>query len=151
MGPSRPAWRTLCEENVHLSQQVYEGFFLLDSNRYAADPTGTTGIIEKILHAAGAEILVSRMWDERRLAYPVKGHKKGVYWLTYFKLESTRVGEITRAARISDEILRSMVTKPDARVAETLVEHARSGTIQPSTYEPRSEGEGARRGAGARS
>ena len=34
----------------------------------------------------GGKMLASRLWEERRLAYPIKGHRKGTYWLTYFQL-----------------------------------------------------------------
>src|SRR2546430_5824361 len=33
-------------------------------------------------------------WDDRKLAYPIRGHKKGVYHLTYFKADSRKMSEI---------------------------------------------------------
>jgi small subunit ribosomal protein S6 len=30
------------------------------------------------------KILSSRRWDERRLAYPIKGQNRGTYLLVYF-------------------------------------------------------------------
>ena len=35
---------------------------------------------------------MSRLWDERRLAFPIRGQRKGAYWLTYFRLEAAKVG-----------------------------------------------------------
>jgi len=71
-----------------LSEQVYDGTFILDSNRYGKDPNGVAGQITSMIEEIGGEVLVSRMWEERRLAYPIKNQRKGTYWLTYFKVES---------------------------------------------------------------
>lgn len=108
---------------------VYEGMFILDANRYGRDSEGVSKQITSLIEAAGGEILVSRFWEERRLAYPIDGHRKGVYWLTYFRLESTRLIEIQRKTLISDDILRTLFLKVDPRIVETLVAHAKAGTI----------------------
>lgn len=41
------------------------------------------------------EVLVSRLWNDQKLAYPIDGHRKGTYWLTYFKLNGQRLTELT--------------------------------------------------------
>ena len=43
-----------------------------------------------MIEEAGGEMLVSRLWEERRLAYPIEGHRKGTYWLTYFRARRQR-------------------------------------------------------------
>ena len=65
--------------------------FLLDSGRYGRNPDRVAGQIPKMIEEAGGEILVSRLWEERRLAYTIKGHRKGTYWLTYFRLNGSNV------------------------------------------------------------
>jgi small subunit ribosomal protein S6 len=112
-----------------LADKVYEGMFILDANRYGRDPEGLSKQISTLIQGAGGEILVSRFWEERRLAYPIEGHRKGVYWLTYFKLSSVRLLEIQRKCEISEEILRSLFLGVDPRIVETLVAHAKAGTI----------------------
>ena len=62
---------------------VYECMFLLDTNKVAGDVKSASDQIHGILERNGAEVLASRPWDERKLAYPVKGQKKGLYYLTY--------------------------------------------------------------------
>ena len=68
---------------------VYEGMFILDSNRFGRDHETVSGQIPAMIEKLGGEMLVSRLWEERRLAYPIKGQRKGTYWLTYFRLDST--------------------------------------------------------------
>ena len=69
-----------------MADNVYEGMFILDSNRYGHDPEGVSGQIHEMIQKLGGKMLVSRLWEERRLAYPIKAHRKGTYWLTYFRL-----------------------------------------------------------------
>jgi small subunit ribosomal protein S6 len=83
------------------------------------------------LQKFGGEVLASRLWDDgRKLTYPIDGHKKGTYWLTYFNMESTRLHEVNRECRINENMLRHLFVKLDARVAPELVRVAR-GEAQP--------------------
>lgn len=115
-----------------MAESVYEGMFLLDSGRYGRDPEGVAGQIPKIIEEAGGELLVSRFWEERRLAYAIKGHRKGTYWLTYCRLDGTKLPDIRRQCQLSDSILRALFVKVDPRIVDTLVEHAKSGQVVPS-------------------
>ena len=107
-----------------MAANVYEGLFILDSNRYARDPGGVAGQIQEHVEKLGGEILVSRMWVEQRLAYPINGHRKGTYWLTYFRLESTKLTELTYQCNINDNFLRFLFVKHDPRIVDMLVAHA---------------------------
>jgi small subunit ribosomal protein S6 len=71
--------------------QVYEGMFILDPSKYSRDPAASAQQVADIITQNGGTILAARLWDERKLAYPIKGHKKGVYWLTYFRMEGGRL------------------------------------------------------------
>lgn len=109
----------------------YEGLYILDSGRFARDPDGTVRQITDAIADAGGEILVSRMWEERRLAYPIKKQRKGTYWLLYFKLEGARLDELRARFQHADSILRYMHVRIDPRIIDMLVEHARGGVLNP--------------------
>ena len=111
-----------------MATNVYEGMFLLDSNRYARDPGGVSNEINQIVQKCGGEILVSRLWAEQRLAYPIDGHRKGTYWLTYFKLDSNSQPQLVRACQLAESILRNLILKVDDRLVDALVQHATTGT-----------------------
>jgi small subunit ribosomal protein S6 len=110
-----------------LTARVYEGMFLLDSNRYARDAAGTSRKVGEMIEKCGGEILVSRLWAEQKLAYPINGNKKGAYWLTYFRLDTARQEELKLATRLNTDVLRSLVVKLDDRLVDAMVEHAKSG------------------------
>ena len=103
----------------------YECLFLLDPTKTASDMDGVKGQLHGTLEKHGAEILASRKWDDRKLAYPIKGHKKGVYYLTYFKAESKRISELEHDFRLSEVILRHMVSAIDPKWDEEMLAVAR--------------------------
>jgi len=110
-----------------LAENVYEGMYILDSNRYGRDHEGISGQIPEIIEKAGGQILVSRLWEERRLAYPINGHRKGTYWLTYFRLDGEKLTEVQRQCQLSESILRVLFLKVDPRIVDALVAHATVG------------------------
>lgn len=107
-------------------KRVYEGMFLLEANRYSRDPGNVSGKITELIEKAGGETLVSRLWAEQKLAYPINGHRKGVYWLTYFRMESERLKELTRACKLNNDVMRELFVVVDPRLVETLVSHAQN-------------------------
>jgi small subunit ribosomal protein S6 len=112
-----------------LAQHVYECMFIFDSNAYARDPSKISGTVPRMIEQCGGELLVSRLWNEQKLAYPIDGHRKGTYWLAYFRMESTKVDEFNRACRLNEAILRNLTLKVDPRLVDTLVAHARGERI----------------------
>lgn len=121
-----------------MAQNVYECMVILDPNKYAQDP-GTMGSqIPNLISKFGGEVLVSRLWNEQKLAYPIDGHRKGTYWLTYFRLESGKLSEFNREIRINETVLRSLTLKVEPRLVEALVAHAK-GEGKPRTAEPAPE------------
>ena len=108
-----------------MPQNVYECMFILDANRYARDPGGVSGRIPEIIERCGGEVLANRLWNEQKLAYPIEGHRKGTYWLTYFRMDGTRLVEFNRQCQLNDNIVRNLVIKVDPRLVEALVAHAR--------------------------
>ncbi len=111
-----------------MSADIYEGMFLLDSTKAVAAWDDTVKHVHDILTKHHSEIVASRQWDERRLAYSIRGHKKGTYLLTYFRTEGTNVKEIVADCRLSDVILRELVLKVHPKLADQLVNQAMTST-----------------------
>ena len=106
---------------------VYEGMFILDPSKYSRDPAASAQQVADIITQHGGTILAARLWDERKLAYPIKGHKKGVYWLTYFQMEGGNLTPLERQCAITDDIIRQLVLWIDPRISDALVQHALAG------------------------
>lgn len=106
---------------------VYEGMFILDPAKFSRDPAAASKQVEDLITAHGGTVLAARLWDERKLAYPINGHKKGVYWLTYFKMPGGSIAPLERQAAITDLVIRKLILKVDPRLADVLVQHALAG------------------------
>lgn len=114
---------------------IYEGFYLFDSNRYARDPNAVSSAIQDQITELGGEILISRLWAEQKLAYQIKGHQKGTYWLIYFKLDTAKLGELNRACQLNESLMRWLFTRVDPRLIDALVSHAQGVVPTPPSTE----------------
>jgi len=121
--------------------KVYEAMYILDVTRYGRNPDGVTETITKMVEEFGGEMLVARLWDERRLAYPIEGQRKGAYWLTYFKMAPSNIAKLERAAKLNENVLRTLVLSIDPRIVDALVEHAQAGQVGPPVEEPETKSE----------
>jgi small subunit ribosomal protein S6 len=108
-----------------VASNVYECLFILDSNRYARDPQAVAQGISDMVTNNDGEILVTRLWNEQKLAYPINGNRKGTYWLTYFSMEGTSLTAFERSCRLNDNVMRNLTIKIDPRLVDTLVSHAK--------------------------
>lgn len=103
----------------------YECLFLLDPTKTASDMDGVKNTLNSTLQKYGAEVLASRKWDDRKLTYPIKGHKKGVYHLAYFKADSRKVSEIDHDFRLNEVVLRHLISLIDPKWNEEMLAVAR--------------------------
>jgi small subunit ribosomal protein S6 len=84
-----------------------------------------------MIQSVGGTVLVSRLWEERRLAYAIRGHRKGTYWLIYFRSETSAVEPLNRQCAIHDGILRQLVLQIHPHLVELVLEHAKAGPAPP--------------------
>jgi small subunit ribosomal protein S6 len=99
--------------------------FLLDTNKVAGDQAAAGKMVQGILERNHAEVLASRPWDERKLAYPIKAHKKGLYYLTYFRSEGKNLAAIERDFVLNETILRSLIIAIDPKLVDIMLTLAR--------------------------
>src|ERR1700751_3111985 len=100
---------------------VYECMFLLDPNKVAGDVAGAAKQLQTVLERNHAEVLASRPWDDRRLAYPIKGQKKGLYYLTYFKTEGKNLVPIEHDFALNETVLRMLIIRIDPKLVDTML------------------------------
>jgi small subunit ribosomal protein S6 len=111
---------------------VYEGLFIFDSNRFARDRDALAREVEGYVEAAGGELLVSRLWEERRLAYAIKGQRKGAYWLMYFRIPTLQLTGLARQCEINDSILRQLFVRLPDSLVEPILAHAKGEIAAPA-------------------
>lgn len=104
-----------------MAENVYECMFIFNANAYARNPTAAANSVDEVVKSNGGQMLASRLWNEQKLAYPIKGHRKGAYWLTYFRIDSSKMVKFNRACQLNDTILRHLAVKLDPRLVDPMV------------------------------
>jgi small subunit ribosomal protein S6 len=100
---------------------TYEGLFLFPAS-VATDLKAASDHVYELLARADAQVISFAKWDERRLAYDIKGNKRGVYFLTYFKAAADQIANIEKGCNLSERLLRGMVTRADHVTDEQIEE-----------------------------
>jgi len=100
--------------------------YIIDS---ALDETAVQGIIstlEQHVQAQGGELVATREFGRRRLAFEIDGHTAGTYMITYFKSFGDVVDEVKHEMHLIEGIVRGIVVvanpkaifDPQAKAAE---------------------------------
>ena len=93
--------------------RMYEGLFLIDNAHASTEWDNVVKHIHDILQKNGAEILKTEKWGEKKLAYKVKGHKRGTYLLIHFNAKNSAIATVRRDFQLSDYIVRFLIVKDD--------------------------------------
>lgn len=127
-----------------MAQRNYECMFILNSGKYASDPSGAENSLMEMFARLEAEVVARSPWQDGKLAYPIKNHRKGLHYLVYFKMDGSQMAEMTRLCKLNDLILRHMVIEHSDTLFEMLL-------TQVHGHEASAEGEeeGAEATAGA--
>ena len=99
-------------EKVKRKLRKYEGMFILDSAKAGEDLAGMVQRVQEILQKNQAEVESCEKWDERKLAYVIRGHKRGTYVLARFAAPPEKIADIDRTCRLTEEILRVLIVTP---------------------------------------
>jgi len=101
-------------------KKLYEGMFLVDSAKAASDWDGINSAIKRILDRAKAEVVSMRKWDDRRLAYDIRGVSRGTYILCYFRADGEQIQGIEKAVHLSEKIVRVLILNTDQMTQEDI-------------------------------
>ncbi|HIW12775.1 MAG TPA: 30S ribosomal protein S6 [Candidatus Salinicoccus stercoripullorum] len=68
---------------------------------------------DNLLTSNGAEIVESKEWGKRRLAYEIEDYKEGFYQIIKLNSEVEATNEFDRLAKISNDIIRHIVVRDE--------------------------------------
>lgn len=61
--------------------------------------------------ASGGQIVKVAPWGRRRLAYPIDRYRDGSYHIVVFEAPAEAIAELERSLQITEDVLRSLVTR----------------------------------------
>jgi len=80
------------------------------------DEAGLQGVSEKIsglITGNGGAIEKAESWKKQRLAYEINDLRDGFYSIIYFKGEPKTAEELTRVLKITEEVVRFLIVRPE--------------------------------------
>jgi len=111
---------------------TYEAMFLLGAG-HATDLDNALKLVRGIVERHEGKVIVLKKWDERKLAYEIRGEKRGLYLIAFFTAPSPAIAAIVRDVELSDQVLRVIVTKADHLNAQEMA------AVEPQPIIPREE------------
>ncbi len=102
-------------------KRIYEAMFLFDTVT-GNNMEKVSEIINRLMERSNSELISFVKWDERRLAYEIQGHKRGVYVLAFFRTSPESIEQIERDIRLSDDVIRVLILKRDKITDEQIKE-----------------------------
>lgn len=97
-----------------MANRSYEALYIVRPELKDADIQKITDRFKKVVEDKGGEVSSAAKWDKRKLAYEVKGLKEGNYILMDFTAPGDAISELNRLMRISDDVVRHLVTTKEA-------------------------------------
>jgi small subunit ribosomal protein S6 len=115
-----------------VAPRQYEAMFLIGPAA-TQENEGGLKLARQILERHGATILVLKKWDERKLMYEIKRQKRGTYVISYFTAAPSAIAGIERDVKLSEDVLRVMVTDAAHLNADEMAK------VEPQPIQPREE------------
>lgn len=88
---------------------LYEAMYILDSALDEAGVQTAVGTLEEFVRSNGGEVVATREFGKRRLAYEIDGHTSGTYMILYFKAFGELVPELQHEMRLVDSVVRGII------------------------------------------
>jgi len=133
--------------------------FLLDNQVVRTDWARAKAAVTDTLAKYGAEVVSARRWDERKLAYPIRGRKRGTFLLAYYRSPVDVLQPMRRDLELDERVLRYLIlgveVVPEGEVEKSQAELQSGFSVPPPqddepaweraapAHEPAREAEGA--------
>jgi len=95
---------------------TYEGMFLLEPTIATKEWDKVQEEVQRLVAKAEGKIVSSNKWGERKLAFPIRGHKRGSYLLAYLDVGEAGIAKIRHDCELSETILRVLFLRHEGEI-----------------------------------
>ena len=99
----------------------YENVMIIRPDVTPAQVEGIANKFAEVIEANEGKIIKKENWKLRTLAYRIKKHKKGYYFMLGFEGTGATVNEVERQQKFADDVLRFLTVKVEELTAEPSV------------------------------
>jgi small subunit ribosomal protein S6 len=96
----------------------YELGFILNPEVSEEQTRAILERIEQIVRNYDGQVVKVNQWGRRRLAYPIQHHRDGYYVFIDMILTPETVLELDRTLKVSEEVLRHLITRRDPKAVQ---------------------------------
>ena len=94
---------------------AYEAIYILDTSLAEDQIKAVLDKYSGVITKGGGSVEDTDIWDPRKLAYEIKGHREGRYVVVNFLSDAAAKNELDRIFRISDDVIRHMIVKQNPK------------------------------------
>lgn len=130
--PAVTRWRIELAETVAL--RPYEAMFLVFNKEARKTHEYLEEHVKALLEKVGAKVVRFHRWDQRQLAYEIKGQREGIFYLLYLEADPASIATLKREVELSELVLRSLILALDRIPTEEEL-HKRSNSAEEAMRE----------------
>ena len=93
---------------------VYESMFLLDNAVVREDWKKAKAVVTDTLEKHGAVVKTARRWDERKLAYPIRGKNRATFLMCYYEMGNDHIAAMRRELELNERVLRYLILRAES-------------------------------------
>jgi len=104
--------------------------------RATLDDAGVNGVVEavaELIEAHNGDVLATKAWGRRKLAYPINKQAEGVYFLIRTAISPAALQEIEFSLKLNENLLRYMLVKELIKVEEPAAEPEQASDEAPAS------------------
>jgi len=92
----------------------YEAMFIVKPELTDDDKKTLFSQIGEVVSKNNGSVLSGAVWSEKRkLFFPLKRHREGIFYLLQFNAPGESIKDITHAYKLNENILRVLITKQE--------------------------------------
>lgn len=92
---------------------LYEGMFLIDNEAVRQGWAQAKAHVTDLIAKHGGTIHSARRWDERRLAYAIRGRRRATFLLVHAEIPQGGYSNVERDLNLAESVLRYLILRVD--------------------------------------
>jgi small subunit ribosomal protein S6 len=91
----------------------YELMLILDPTLDEEGTQAASDRVQAFISGRGGEVVSIDPMGRRRLAYPIKRHRDGIYSVARLRMDATVADELDRSLKLTDQVIRHLLIRKD--------------------------------------
>ena len=127
---------------------MYETLFIAQPGLAEPEAETLCQTFEQVVRDGQGTFVKSDRWGKRKLAYPVRKHQEGFFYLFQFEAPTGVVTELERRLRNNEQVLKYLSVRLDRRAVEALAAAEKKAAEKTAARAAREAERAAREGSG---